>query len=333
MQNTILTIAVSSIDFLNFSEKLRLFNELKALDRSGTGEALRFFGEASFGQICLLSGRPPERPLRIQRWNGREVVGMSKKGALVSAALGIKFVLYGNALYPPLLKEMADPPFALFYRGDISVLFKKTVSVVGTRRLSPEGRKAARAFSYEAASNGFCVVSGLAAGVDGQAHQGALDAFFDNKSSVCLTAAALAGGVDCVYPSSHKKIAGQIIKNGGCVLSECAPGVPGEKWRFVSRNRIIAGLSPATLVVQAPPGSGALLTADFALGYNREVFFHQACFCQNALALASLVHKNLAAQTGAAARRKIQTRPESYVRDGAKIVAGFSDFLNLSLDK
>lgn len=333
MQNTILVVAVSSLDFLNFSEKSRLLTRLNDLERSQNGSAPHFLGEASFGQICLLSGRPLERTVRISRWDGKELLRLSKKSALEAAALGIKFVLYDDPLYPPLLREIADPPFALFYRGDISVLLGRTVSVVGTRRLSPEGRKAARDFSYEAASNAFCVVSGLAAGADGQAHRGALDAFFDKKSSACLTAAILAGGVDNIYPSSHKKIAGQIIENGGCVLSESAPGLPGEKWRFVSRNRIIAGLSPATLVVQAPPGSGALLTADFALGYNREIFFHQACFCKNALVLSSLVHKNLAAQKGAAALRKIQTRPESYIRDGAKIVGCFSDFLNLSLDK
>ena len=121
-------------------------------------------------------------------------------------------------------------------------------------------------------------------------------------------------------------MAAQIIQNGGVVLSEWAPGIPGEKWRFVSRNRIIAGLSPSTVVIQAPPGSGALLTADFALGYNRELYFHQACFCKNALVISDLVHKNLQAQAGAAAARKIQTRPESYVADGAKVIGGFLDF-------
>ncbi|MBO4546065.1 MAG: DNA-processing protein DprA, partial [Treponema sp.] len=157
--------------------------------------------------------------------------------------------------------------------------------------------------------------------------KGAVEAFFDRKTSAINTAAVLASGVDNIFPPSHKKIAGQIIQNGGVVLSEWAPGVPGEKWRFVSRNRIIAGLAPATVVIQAPPGSGALLTADFALGYNREVYFHEACFCKNALVISDLVHKSLQAQEGAAAARKIQTRPEAYIADGARKIRNFQDFL------
>ncbi|MBO7122911.1 MAG: DNA-protecting protein DprA [Treponema sp.] len=325
MENTILAIALSAVDFLNAFEKTLLLQELKALERGGANP-LDFFKAASYDQIAELSKRDKERPLRVRRWNPQELVRLAKKSAMEAKVLGVNYVLLGCDLYPPLLKEIPDPPFALFYRGNIRALCSKTVSVVGTRRLSPEGRKAAKEFSYEAAAAGYCVVSGLALGADGCAHMGAVDAFFDGRAGTVNTAAVLACGVDNVFPPSHKKLAGQIIQNGGVVLSEWAPGVPGEKWRFVSRNRIIAGLSPATLVVQAPPGSGALLTADFALGYNREVCFHEACFCKNALVLSGLVHKNLEAQSGTAAARKIETRPEVYVADGARVVSSFEDF-------
>lgn len=325
MENTILTIALSAVDFLNAFEKTRLLKELKALERGGFN-SLDFLKSASYDKIAALSKRDKRRPLKVRRWDPCELVRLARKSAMASKIFGVSFVLQTDDLYPPLLKEISDPPFALFYRGNIKALCSKTVSVVGTRRLSPEGKRASKKFSYEAAEAGYCVVSGLALGADGFAHQGAVEAFFDGRSGTVNTAAVLASGVDNVFPPSHKKLASQIIQNGGVVLSEWAPGVPGEKWRFVSRNRIIAGLSPATVVIQAPPGSGALLTADFALGYNREVYFHEACFCKNAQVISNLVHKNLEAQAGAAAARKIQTRPEAYLADGARVVASFEDF-------
>ncbi len=326
MENTILTIALSSIDFLNFFEKTRLLKELKAMENAGHCEPLCFLKQASYDQIAAMAGRNFRRPLRACRWDGSELVRLAKKSAFEAKALGIKSLLCLDSLYPPLLKEITDPPFALFYRGDLQAFGKKSVSVVGTRRLCPEAKKAAHDFSYDAASVGYCVVSGLAIGIDGAAHQGAIDAFYDSKSPFCATVAVLAGGVDNVFPPSHKKMAASIIQNGGLLVSESPPGMPGEKWRFVSRNRIIAGLATATVVVQAPPGSGALLTADFALDYNRDLFFHQACFCKNALVLSNLVHKSLEAQEGAAAARKIETRPEAYVADGARVISSFDEF-------
>lgn len=329
MENLNLAIAVCAIEFLNFSERRRLYQALLACGGVGQNDCLEIIKSASYDKIASLARRDANRPLRIAKWNGAELVRLAKKSALEAKAFEIKCALHGDPSYPPLLREIPDPPFALFYRGSLEALFGKTVSVVGTRRLCAEGRKAARDFAYKAASEGFCVVSGLAMGADGFAHQGAVDAFFDGKSPVCLSAAALAGGVDSVFPSIHKKIAARLIQNGGCVLSECPPGIPGQKWRFVSRNRIIAALSPATVVIQAPPGSGAMITADFALEYNRELFFHQACFCKAALTLSQLVRKNLEGQAGAAAARKIQSSPEAYVEDGARVIANFEEFRSI----
>ncbi len=326
MENTSLAIALSALDFLNLPEKLRLYREAQKIGGLGDNDFLSFLEKSSFDQIIRLSKRDVRRPLCIKRWAPAELVRLAKKSALLSRAFGSSCVLFGESLYPSLLREISDPPFALFYRGKIQVLASQCVSVVGTRRLCSKAKKAARDFAREAALDGLCVVSGLAMGADGQAHQGALDAFYDNKIPFCQTAAVLAGGVDNIFPSAHKKMAAQIMQNGGLILSESAPGICGEKWRFVRRNRIIAGLSPATVVIQAPPGSGAMITADFALDYNRELFFHQTCFCKEAMELSDYVFKSLQAKKGWQFEKKIQARPEKYVQDGAKIILDYQDY-------
>lgn len=326
MQTKTLFIAISAMDFLNLPEKLRLLKFMLSMAEHEPESALSFLEECSYGQIARISLRDPKRRLLEKSWKPGLLVKRAKTAALACQALGIKIELYGGKLYPPLLREICDPPFALYYRGALDVLFGKSVSVVGTRRLSPDGIKASRTFAYQAAQKGFCVVSGLAFGADGSAHQGAVDAFYDKSARRVQTAAVLAGGVDNIFPPSHKGLAGKIIQNGGVVLSECPPCVPAEKWRFVQRNRIIAALSKATVVIQAPPGSGAMLTADFALGYNRELFFHEACFSQGARELSIAVERRLMAQNGSAAKRKLETSPQKYIDAGAQIIRNFEEF-------
>ena len=326
MQTKTLFIAISAMDFLNLPEKLRLLKFMLSMAEHEPESALSFLEECSYGQIARISLRDPKRRLLEKSWKPGLLVKRAKTAALACQALGIKIELYGGKLYPPLLREICDPPFALYYRGALDVLFGKSVSVVGTRRLSPDGIKASRTFAYQAAQKGFCVVSGLAFGADGSAHQGAVDAFYDKSAQRVQTAAVLAGGVDNIFPPSHKGLAGKIIQNGGVVLSECPPCVPAEKWRFVQRNRIIAALSKATVVIQAPPGSGAMLTADFALGYNRELFFHEACFSQGARELSIAVERRLMAQNGSAAKRKLETSPQKYIEAGAQIIRNFEEF-------
>ena len=326
MQTKTLFIAISAMDFLNLPEKLRLLKFMLPMAEHEPESALSFLEGCSYGQIARISLRDPKRRLLEKSWKPGLLVKRAKTAALACQALGIKIELYGGKLYPPLLREIYDPPFALYYRGALDVLFGKSVSVVGTRRLSPDGIKASRTFAYQAAQKGFCVVSGLAFGADGSAHQGAVDAFYDKSAQRVQTAAVLAGGVDNIFPPSHKGLAGKIIQNGGVVLSECPPCVPAEKWRFVQRNRIIAALSKATVVIQAPPGSGAMLTADFALGYNRELFFHEACFSQGARELSIAVERRLMAQNGSAAKRKLETSPQKYIDAGAQIIRNFEEF-------
>lgn len=166
--------------------------------------------------------------------------------------------------YPPLLAELHDPPDRLFVRGYAAALVGPGVAVVGARSCSSYGAQVARALGRELAAAGVVVVSGLARGVDGEAHRGALEAGG-------LTVAVLGCGIDRDYPRSHAELARRIVVRSA-VVSEYPPGVEPAPWRFPARNRIIAGLSLATVVVEARERSGALITADFALELGRDVF-------------------------------------------------------------
>ena len=165
--------------------------------------------------------------------------------------------------YPPLLLQLHDPPRRLYVRGRPDLLPEPTVAVVGARSCSPYGAQVARELARELAAAGVVVVSGLARGIDGEAHRGAL--------AGGRTVAVLGCGIDRDYPRSHADLARR-IRERGAVVSEYPPGVEPAPWRFPARNRIIAGLCLATVVVEARERSGALITADFALELGREVF-------------------------------------------------------------
>jgi DNA processing protein len=167
---------------------------------------------------------------------------------------------------PELLRQIHDPPQALFLRGaaGVEVLAQPAVAIVGARACSPYGAQVARMLGRELASAGLVVVSGLARGVDGEAHRGVLDAGG-------VTVAVLGCGIDRDYPAAHAALAQRICERG-LVVSEYEPGVEPAPWMFPARNRIIAGLAAATVIVEARERSGALITADFALEDGREVF-------------------------------------------------------------
>jgi DNA processing protein len=170
-----------------------------------------------------------------------------------------------DAGYPPLLAEIHDPPRELFLRGngETAILARASVAVVGARSCSSYGRSVARSLAREVAAGGLVVVSGMARGIDGEAHRGALEAGG-------ITVAVLGCGIDRDYPASHAELARR-IRDRGLVISEYEPGVEPAPWRFPARNRIIAGLCTATVVVEARERSGALITADFALEEGRDV--------------------------------------------------------------
>lgn len=168
--------------------------------------------------------------------------------------------------YPPMLAAIHDPPRRLWLRGaaEPELLSRAAVAIVGARACSAYGRGVARSLARAVAGAGAVVVSGLARGVDGEAHRGALEAGG-------LTVAVMGCGIDRDYPAGHAELAQRIVAGGGLIVSEYEAGVEPAPWRFPARNRIIAGLCRATVVVEARERSGALITADFALEDGREV--------------------------------------------------------------
>lgn len=166
--------------------------------------------------------------------------------------------------YPSLLKEVTGVPPLLFVRGDVEVLSLPQLAMVGSRHASPQGLQTAELFGRALADSGFVVTSGLALGIDGAAHRGALQ--------LGKTVAVLGTGIDVIYPRQHQPLYQAILDNGGAVVSEFLPGTAPLPPNFPRRNRLISGLSLGVLVVEAALKSGSLITARYALEQGREVF-------------------------------------------------------------
>lgn len=166
--------------------------------------------------------------------------------------------------YPPLLQELSVPPPLLFVRGDAQLLSMPQIAIVGSRNASPGGLDNARAFATALAASGFVVTSGMALGIDGAAHDGAL--------KTGKTIAVLGAGPDVIYPRRHADLYRRIIDQGGAIVSEFLPETPPLPGNFPRRNRIISGLSLGILVVEAALKSGSLITARYGLEQGREVF-------------------------------------------------------------
>lgn len=176
----------------------------------------------------------------------------------------IGWITLEEANYPYLLKQIADPPLVLYYRGDVKLLAAPCISIVGSRKASAYGQRVAYELGQEAVTAGFVVVSGLAKGIDSCAHKGALD-----QKGKTLT--VMPCGLDLCYPKAHLWLYHRICEEG-LAVSEYPPAVKAEKWHFIDRNRIISGLSGATVVAQAGPKSGSIRTAQLAAEQGREVF-------------------------------------------------------------
>lgn len=166
--------------------------------------------------------------------------------------------------YPKALLEIADPPPLLYAKGNLALLNQASIAIVGSRNASVQGEKNAEAFASGLCGYGLCVVSGLALGIDGAAHRGALKA---NGSTI----AVVGTGLDIVYPAKHRDLAHQIVEKG-LIISEFALGTPSKPQNFPKRNRIISGLSLGCLVVEANLQSGSQITARMAAEQGREVF-------------------------------------------------------------
>jgi DNA processing protein len=221
---------------------------------------------------------------------------------------GRRLLGWSDRDYPPLLREGRNPPALLWLRGDVALLWRPQVAIVGSRRPSAGGRDNAHAFARECAGAGLVVASGLAAGIDAAAHLGALEAGH--------TIAVLGNGPDVCYPRVHGALLERVAAHG-CVLTEHPPGTPSHKSHFPTRNRLIAALSLGTLVVEAAARSGALITAHDALEAGREVF-----------ALPGSIHNPMARGCHALIREGAHL-----VEDAAEVVAALGHAAALVADR
>lgn len=176
-----------------------------------------------------------------------------------------QLLMWDDPAYPGLLAELDDAPPLLFVAGDAGLLEQPQLAMVGSRRASRPGLDTAHSFARSLAAGGFVITSGLALGIDGAAHQGALDA--GGK-----TVAVMGSGLQRLYPVRHQKLAAEIVAGGGALVSELPLDCPPQAGNFPRRNRIISGLSLGVLVVEASPSSGSLITARLAAEQGREVY-------------------------------------------------------------
>jgi DNA processing protein len=171
---------------------------------------------------------------------------------------------WGDLHYPVLLREISSPPLVLFIMGELSLFQQQTLAIVGARNPTHTGLEIAYQLANELTDQGFVIISGLARGIDGAAHQGAL--------SKGITMAVLGSGHECIYPVCHKALAMNIVEKGGTLISEFFPYASPKAEYFPRRNRIISGMSLGVIVVEATLRSGSLITARYALEQGREVF-------------------------------------------------------------
>ena len=176
-----------------------------------------------------------------------------------------EIITFDDSAYPSLLKQIYDPPLALFIQGNKHLLNKNQLAIVGSRSASINGREMAFEIAQQLVEAGLVVTSGLALGIDAAAHKGAL-------TTSASTIAVVATGLDKVYPARHRVLAQNIIESDGAIISEFLPGTSPKPGHFPKRNRIISGLSAGVLVVEAALQSGSLITARCALEQNRDVF-------------------------------------------------------------
>ncbi|SNR79011.1 DNA protecting protein DprA [Methylobacillus rhizosphaerae] len=210
---------------------------------------------------------------------------------------GNHLVTLADASYPQALLDIPNPPPLLYTKGDLKLLNMPSIAVVGSRHASPQGEKNAEEFSAALSQHGLCIVSGMALGIDGAAHRGALKV--GGK-----TIAVVGTGLDIVYPARHRNLAHQIAEHG-LIVSEFALGTPSRAQNFPRRNRIISGLSQGCLVIEANVQSGSLITARLAAEQGREVF-----------AIPGSIHSPLAKGC------------HQLIKQGAKLVEGTQDILD-----
>ncbi len=242
------------------------FNLVKGVGAVRLRKLLDFFGKLS------IAWEAPPEALRTAGLTPRALENFQQKRQTVNLETywqklrdkKISVLTWLDDAYPKRLLEIAQPPPVIYCRGTINPDDDWAVSIVGTRRVTTYGKQITQDIAMYLAGNGITIISGLARGVDALAHQAALNAGG-------RTIAVLGCGVNIIYPPEHRKLADAIIQNGA-LISDYAPGTPPEGVNFPPRNRIISGLSQATIVIEAGERSGALITAKFSVEQGREVF-------------------------------------------------------------
>jgi len=251
----LLDLAIARLPGLSFRERISLCGALAAEGDLARGS--RRDMEAILGRGLSAA------------WDVDLVRMLAERDAEAARLRGIGWVSWAGLDYPPLLREIYDPPAVLFFRGRLPDPERPLAAVVGTRKPSPQAAAQAYDVARGLGPGGVSVVSGLALGVDAMAHRGSVE-------GGAPAFAVLGSGVDEVYPASNRPLARRVLESGGALLSELPPGAGPRKWNFPARNRIISGLCRGVLVVEAPEKSGALITARFALEQNRELWVASA---------------------------------------------------------
>lgn len=201
---------------------------------------------------------------KVNDFNKNEILDKAENIIKKSKEYGIEILSLFDKEYPFNLKQIDNPPYILYYKGDLKKLRRNSISIVGTRNPTNESKKYAFDIASKLSALNITVVSGMAKGIDKEAHLGAI-------SSLVNTAAVLGNGIDIVYPSENVKVYNKLIESG-IIISEFEVGRKPDRINFPRRNRIISGLSYATIMVEASSKSGALITVDYALNQGREVY-------------------------------------------------------------
>ena len=242
------------------------FSHVKGIGAVRFRKLLSFFGELSRAWEAdsaeLLAAGLSEKNVRdiLEKRESLDPLALTEQ----LRSKDISFLTWEDEAYPRYLKEIAQPPPVLYYKGTITVQDDLAVAIVGTRNVTSYGKQITQDTAAYLAQSGVTVVSGLARGVDGLAHQAAIEAGG-------RTIAVLGSGVDIIYPPEHRRLA-ERIKEHGAIVSDYAPGTKPDGINFPPRNRIISGLSRGTVVIEAGEKSGALITAKFSADQGRDVF-------------------------------------------------------------
>ena len=242
---------------------ISLLPELKIVERIALLMAFE-----SEEQLFVQSKKDIENIINRQLLSFWDISDIQEKAGRIDTICrmrGIKWVSWTDAEYPPLLREIYDPPSVLFYKGILPNPEKPLLGMVGTRKPSKEAGEQAYKIAGNLGRAGISVISGLANGIDAMSHRG-------NLISNVPGYAVLGSGIDEIYPSSNKPLAKRILDSGGAIMSEYSPGMHPTKFTFPARNRIIAALSRSVLIVEAPLKSGALITASFALDQGKDLW-------------------------------------------------------------